>query len=82
LTWESNENHSQLTVSPNDITLLVAIQVVLCVMSEIGMFGYCVSVRQRVNIMAASHTMGMWLINKTTSISYYQDDKAKEGRHR
>jgi len=34
--------------------------------SEMGMFGYCVSVEQRVNIMAASYKMGMWLVNKTT----------------
>jgi hypothetical protein len=31
-----------------------------------GKFRYCVSVEHRVNIMATSHTMGMWLVNKTT----------------
>ena len=66
LTWEANENQSQLTVPQNSSTLLVAIQVGLCLTTEMGMFGYCVSVEQRVNIMAASHTMGMWLVNKTT----------------
>lgn len=65
LTWEANENQSQLTVPPNGSTLLVAIKVGLCLKSKMGMFGYCVSVEQRVNNMAASYMMGKWLVNKT-----------------